>query len=194
MASAGAASSAPTAYCYGNTFRRRKREQACLPAGRLPHSIELRRGAVWSAAACRRFRGRYEKRGALVRALIAEASAGAVPRQQAGRKDRACSCAPTGYCYGEARLGRFRAGMSGFVSRRLLQTALKNSMAPMKMQIMAAHISTNLILTRTRYHMRSALTSFSGIIPITVGKIAPIHHRSAQCTALLRDKSNVGVR
>jgi hypothetical protein len=54
--------SAPTGYCYGNTFGRRKREQACLPAGRLPHSTELRRGSVWSAAACRRFRGRIRGR------------------------------------------------------------------------------------------------------------------------------------
>ena len=39
-AAAGSASSAPAGYCYGNTFGRRKREQA-LPVDRqVPHSIE----------------------------------------------------------------------------------------------------------------------------------------------------------
>lgn len=63
------------------------------------------------------------------------------------------------------------------------------------MQMIADHISTNLILRRKRYQKTSlSLTSFNGIIPATVGKIAPIHHRSAQCTAVLRDKSIAGVK
>lgn len=68
-------------------------------------------------------------------------------------------------------------------------------MAPMKMQMIADHISTNLILSKKRYQKTSlSLSSFSGIMPITVGKIAPIHQRRAQCTAVLRDKSIEGVK
>jgi len=68
-------------------------------------------------------------------------------------------------------------------------------MAPMKMQMIADHMSNNLILRRKRYHTRSlSLTSFNGMIPITVGKIAPIHQRSAKCTAALCDKSIAGVK
>lgn len=54
------------------------------------------------------------------------------------------------------------------------------------MQIIADHISTNLVHSRKRYQGTClSLSSFMGIIPITVGKIAAIHHRSAQCTAEL---------
>jgi hypothetical protein len=61
--------------------------------------------------------------------------------------------------------------------------------------MIADHISTNLIHKRKRHHGRFlSLISFSGIIPITVGKIAPIHHRKAQCTAVLREKSIPGVK
>jgi hypothetical protein len=63
------------------------------------------------------------------------------------------------------------------------------------MQMSADHISTNLIHMTKRYHGRLlSLISFRGIIPITVGKIAPIHHRMAQCTALLFDGSSPVVR
>src|ERR1700735_2715074 len=68
-------------------------------------------------------------------------------------------------------------------------------MAPTKMQIIADHISNNLIRSRKRYHHRSlSLTSFKGMIPITVGEIGPIHQRSAKCTAVLRDNSMLGLR
>lgn len=61
--------------------------------------------------------------------------------------------------------------------------------------MIATHLSTNLAHRSARYQGRfRSLISFIGRIPITVGKIAPIHQRSAQCTAALREKSRLGVR
>ena len=59
----------------------------------------------------------------------------------------------------------------------------------------AHHISTNLIHSRKRYQGRCpSLISFIGMIPITVGKIAPTHQRKAQLTALFRVGSSPNVR
>jgi len=65
----------------------------------------------------------------------------------------------------------------------------------MKMQMIAAHINKNLAHSSALYQGKlRSLISFIGRIPITVGKIAPIHHRSARCTAVLREKSKLEVR
>jgi hypothetical protein len=53
----GAASSAPTGYCYG------KARLGVESGSELPHSTESRRGSVWSATACRRFRGDIRDKG-----------------------------------------------------------------------------------------------------------------------------------
>ena len=65
----------------------------------------------------------------------------------------------------------------------------------MKMQMMAHHNTTYRIHSRKLYQGRlSSATTFSGIIPSTVGKIAPIYHRRAAFTTILRDASNPGVK
>ena len=65
----------------------------------------------------------------------------------------------------------------------------------MKMHAMAEHNSTSFFHKRKRYHGRfPCLISFNGMIPITVGKIAPIHQRRAKLTALLLDSSRPGAR
>ena len=65
----------------------------------------------------------------------------------------------------------------------------------MRMQMIAEHKSTIFFHKRNRYQARLlCLISFSGMIPITVGKMAPIHHRRAQLPVILRDGSRLGVR
>jgi len=56
----------------------------------------------------------------------------------------------------------------------------------MKIHMIADHIRTNLSHKSPRYQrMSRSRISFKGTIPMTVGKIAPIHHRNAEWISVL---------
>lgn len=63
------------------------------------------------------------------------------------------------------------------------------------MQTQPVHIRVNLIHIRNRCHRRvCSLNSFRGIMPTTVGKIAPVHQCSAELRALRRKESGLAER